>query len=254
MNINALLFDLNGVVYIDDTAIPGAAETIAYIEKKGIPHAFVTNNTRNSIASLEKKLSELGLPIDPDKIISPAKIAIDLLKSRNAKCFPVINDNILPDFKEFICYNTDAEYILIGDYGDNWDYKLYNTIFNMAMNGAKVIALHKGRFWQAKEGLRIDIGAYITGLEYAAGIEAEAVGKPEKAFFDAAVKGFYVDKSQIAMIGDDVISDIGGAQNCGLKGILVKTGKYRKEHVEKSGIKPDLTIDAVNNIIDALEL
>ena len=50
------------------------------------------------------------------------------------------------------------------------------------------------------------------------------------------------------MVGDDIVSDIGGAQFAGLKGVLVKTGKYRQEIAEKSSIIPDLTIDSVTSL------
>ena len=97
----------------------------------------------------------------------------------------------------------------------------------------------------AEKGLTLDIGAFVTGLEYATGTTATVIGKPSEDFFRLAVEDMGISPDRAAMVGDDIISDVGGAQFAGMAGILVRTGKYRPEIANRSEIKPDLTIDSV---------
>lgn len=141
------------------------------------------------------------------------------------------------------------EAVLVGDIGEEWNYRILNEIFQKVKNGARLIALHKGKFWQTKEGLMLDIGAFVSGIEYATGVKAEIIGKPSEAFFNAALKMISAKASQTIMIGDDLDSDIGGAQACGIRGILVKTGKYRDGILKKSNISPDAVWENIGVLI-----
>ncbi|HEX2897844.1 MAG TPA: HAD-IA family hydrolase, partial [candidate division Zixibacteria bacterium] len=127
----------------------------------------------------------------------------------------------------------------------DWTYELLNKVFNMLITGSKMIALHKGKYWQTDLGLSLDIGVFVDGLEYVTGQTATVIGKPSKTFFQMALKDLGVKASKAAMIGDDLDNDIKGAQSAGLKAILVKTGKYREELVKKSKVKPDFVIDSI---------
>ena len=109
-----------------------------------------------------------------------------------------------------------------------------------------MIALHKGKFWQTEDGLQMDIGAFVAGLEYVTGQTATVIGKPSRTFFETALIDMGVKPARAAMIGDDIDSDIGGAQAAGMKGILVKTGKYREELVNKSSVKPNVVVDSIS--------
>jgi ribonucleotide monophosphatase NagD (HAD superfamily) len=115
-----------------------------------------------------------------------------------------------------------------------------------------VIALHKGKFWRANEGLKVDIGAFIAGLEYATGKEALVIGKPSPSFFQLALDDMALSAGDVAIIGDDIDADVGGGIASGLKGILVKTGKYREDYVSQCSVKPDWTLETINELIDLL--
>jgi HAD superfamily hydrolase (TIGR01458 family) len=122
------------------------------------------------------------------------------------------------------------------------------------MHGAKLITIHKNRFWQTEHGLQMDIGGFIDGLEYASGAKAMIIGKPSKDFFQIALDHMALQADQVAMIGDDIDADVGGAQQAGLKGILVRTGKYRQSYAEQSAVTPDLILDSVAKLPDALNI
>jgi HAD superfamily hydrolase (TIGR01458 family) len=125
---------------------------------------------------------------------------------------------------------------------------LLNEVFNGLMQGAKLIAIHKNRFWQTEHGLQMDIGGFIEGLEYASGSKAMIIGKPSAEFFQIALDDMGLKPEEAAIIGDDIDVDVGGGQQVGLMGILVKTGKYRQSYAESSPVTPDLIIDSIKNL------
>ena len=120
-----------------------------------------------------------------------------------------------------------------------------NDLMNLILEGTKLIALHKGTYFQSKKGLIIDSGAFIAGLEYSTQTNAIIVGKPQKTFFELATQNFDCKVDEIAMVGDDLINDIQGAQNMGYTSFLVKTGKFRSSIYRTSSISPDHLINSV---------
>lgn len=254
-SIKGILFDLDGVLYVGSRAIEGAAEAVGKIRASGMPCRFVTNTSTLSLASLQQKINALGFSISADEIISAPQATILYLKHQhNPVCRLLLADDVKKDFKELRQSDTDANYIVIGDIGDAWSYALLNEVFNCLMHGAKLIAIHKNRFWQTELGLQMDIGGFIDGLEYASGVKAMIIGKPSLDFFKIALDDMGLNPDEVAIIGDDIDVDVGGGQQAGLKGILVKTGKYRQSYAEASTIKPDLLIDSIADLPAALGL
>lgn len=249
-----ILFDLDGVLYVSSSTIDGAIEAIQKIRTSGMPCRFVTNTSTLSLASLHKKIQQLGFSIPENEIISAPQAALLYLRQlQDPVCRFLLANDVKKDFAEFRQSNTEAEYIVIGDIGNAWSYDLLNEVFNCLMHGAKLIAIHKNRFWQTEYGLQMDIGGFVDGLEYASGTKAMIIGKPSKDFFQIALDHMGLQANQAAMIGDDIDADIGGAQQAGLQGILVKTGKYRKSYADLSAITPDLIIDSVAALPEVLQ-
>ena len=141
-----------------------------------------------------------------------------------------------------------VEAVIVGDAGDNFSYERMNCAFRLILEGASLIALEKDRYWMAKEGLVLSAGPFVSALEYATGNEAVVMGKPSRKFFELALDSMGAGVSDAAMIGDDVITDIGGAIRCGLKGILVRTGKFRPETLQAAEIKPTAVIPSIAHL------
>jgi HAD superfamily hydrolase (TIGR01458 family) len=251
--IRGILFDLDGVLYVGDQVIDGAVDTILYVKEQQITHRFVTNTTTQSRKALSQKLHALGFPIEPHDILSTPVAACEYLRQRQPRsCYFLVSEAVRDEFREFATSESSPDVVVIGDIGRIWSYDLVNHIFQMVMAGADLIALHKGKYWQTPEGLRVDIGAFIAGLEYVTGVEATVIGKPSPAFFQAAVHELDLPKDKIVMVGDDIYADVGGAQQCGIRGILVQTGKYRQEAVAASSIIPDATLDSIAHLVQYL--
>ena len=249
--IAGFIFDIDGVLYIGDRIIPGAVKAVEYLKSKGFPCRFTTNTTTKSLDNLHRKLINLGLPIEKNEIFSATTAAALFLRYKGSPtCFFLLSDDPMRDFAEFPVSESNPEYVVVGDVGKRWDYDLMNRVFNMMLNGAELIALHKGRYWQVEDGLRMDIGAFVAGLEYVTGKTATVIGKPSKAFFMFALENMKLSAHKVVMVGDDINNDIDGARKAGMKTILVKTGKYREKLIAKTDIKPDLIMSSVADLVN----
>jgi HAD superfamily hydrolase (TIGR01458 family) len=184
---------------------------------------------------------------------APAAAKDYLEKKGRPVCKLVVNDEVLGDFRAFTQSDSDARAVVIGDIGNAWTYDLLNTIFRLVMGGAELVALHRNKFWQTEAGLQMDIGAFVAALEYVTGKTARVMGKPSPEFFAAALSRVGLKPSEVAMIGDDIDTDIGAAQEQGMAGILVKTGKYREAYAQASKIQPDLVLDSIADLSELLE-
>ncbi|MFV1980474.1 MAG: TIGR01458 family HAD-type hydrolase, partial [Rhodothermia bacterium] len=251
--VRGLLVDLDGVLYVGDEVIPGAAESLERIKSAGYPIRGVTNTTTKSTATLGRRLASLGLPLAPDEIVNAPRAAVQYLRTLDSPTVRlVLSDDAASEFDEFAVAESGSEsrpdVIVIGDVGPAWDYRLLSELFGHLIEGAALVALHKGRYYQGPDGLILDIGGFVSALEYAASVEAVVIGKPSPRFFQLAVSDMGLEPDEVVMIGDDIESDVGGAQRAGLRGILVKTGKYRDHLVEKSAVMPDMIIESIADL------
>jgi HAD superfamily hydrolase (TIGR01458 family) len=253
--IKGILFDLDGVLHIGSRAIEGAVETVARIRDSGLSCRFVTNTSTLSLVSLQRKINALGFSVTTGELISaPQAARLFLQRQPDPICRFLLTDDVKEDFREFRQSDTDANHIVVGDIGDAWSYRLMNEVVHCLISGAKLIAIHKNRFWQTESGLQMDIGGFIEALEYASGVKAMVIGKPSPAFFQIAMDDMELTPAEAVIIGDDIDTDVGGGQQAGLKGILVKTGKYREAYTKASMIRPDLILDSVRDLAVALDL
>ncbi|MDG2397671.1 MAG: TIGR01458 family HAD-type hydrolase [Flavobacteriaceae bacterium] len=244
--IKAFLFDLDGVFYVKNKLIDGANETIHWLKKNKVKYKFITNNTTLSRRKLAIKMKKIGLDVKEEEFISANYAGVLLIKKMGLKsCRLILSSEGMDDYLQFNITNFNPEAIIIGDIGDCWSYDLMNDLMNQILEGSKLIALHKGRYFQTNNGLTIDIGAFIAGLEHATETNSIVVGKPNSTFFEMAIQSFSCLSDEIAMIGDDLINDIQGGNNMGFKTFLVKTGKYRENIFKNSLINPDFCIKSI---------
>ncbi len=249
MKYRGLLFDLDGVFHVSDRLLPGAVTTLELLRKRGVPFRIVTNTTTRSRASLVARMNAIGLPIlQSDLITAPYAALLHLQSLETPRCRFVVADDVRSEFYDFPDHEVSPQYIVLGDFEDQVSYALLNSIFNQLMSGAELIALHKGRFWETSQGLKVDLGLFVAGLEYTTGKKATVIGKPSPRIFELALKDLGLEASECAMIGDDLHNDVGGAQSAGLAGILIRTGKYRPQYESSPEVVPDLILDSLAQI------
>ena len=246
-----LLIDLDGVLYVGDKAIPGAAKAVQWLDKENIPYLFVTNTSSRPRSALVEKLARFGIDTDEKAIFSPPVAASQWIKAHVPG--PVALFVPQATKAEFNCLEefgpeteTGASSVVVGDLGEQWTFPVLNRAFRLLMAEPRptLVALGMTRYWRGADGFHLDVAPFVKALEHAAGCRAVVLGKPSKEFFDAGLKLLGCSATDAAMIGDDIVGDVQGAQRAGLKGMLVRTGKFRPQDLD-GDIKPDAVLDSI---------
>ena len=243
---NGLLIDLDGVIYNDSQVIPGALDTIRFLQDKNIPFRFLTNTTMKCRQSIQSKLMNLNIIVEKEQIFSAAYAAAEFIRrQKKQRCFLLLTEDAQKDYQGLAADSGDVDYVVVGDLADQYTFQVLNKAFNYLLQGARLIALQKNRFWLSDQGYTLDAGAFVALLEYAANCQAQVIGKPSVQFFEGALHDLHLSAGQVMMIGDDLETDIDGAANLGIRTCLVQTGKFRKEDFDRSIVKPDYILPSI---------
>ncbi|WP_455222234.1 TIGR01458 family HAD-type hydrolase [Kaarinaea lacus] len=248
--MKAILFDLDGVLYVGDQPIDGAAQTVDWCRKATIPYLFVTNTTSKPRAAIAAKLTAMGIFVAEQEILTPPVAAMQWLHENQLQRLSLFVSEITKhEFSSFTLIEDerqDVDAVIVGDMGEAWDFATLNRAFRFLMQpqSPPLLALGMTRYWRAEDGLRLDAGAYVSALQYAAGTAPVVLGKPASAFYHAALNQLGVEPGEAVMLGDDIKGDIDGAQHAGMKGILVRTGKFQESDLNQ-GIQPSAVINSI---------
>lgn len=249
--IDGLLIDIEGVFIRNTEVIPGAIEALHTLRARGIPYRFITNTTIYCRQTLVERLQAMGFPIEVEELFTATYAAARYLREQNAQSYyPLLLPDAQQEFAGLDVTEEKPEFVVMGDMGANFTYPRLNKALQAILNGARFIALHKQRTWRTEQGLYMDAGSFVVALEYAAEIKAEIMGKPSRAYFRMVLDDLGIAPERVAMIGDDIESDVRGAQLIGMKGWLVKSGRFRKEDLAR-GIWPDQVFESIADIVQA---
>jgi ribonucleotide monophosphatase NagD (HAD superfamily) len=228
-----------------------------------------------------ERLRRHDIDVRAEEVFTSVLAGAQWLRRRSIRVVaPYVAEEALADLAEFTLVGgmsrrtgADApQAVVVGDLGESWSHALLNEAFRHVMNGAQFVALQRGRYWLGPTGLEVDAGAYVAALEYATEKQAVVCGKPNTEFFLGAVaslKGEDLAAAAAAdgtrrggpsrqpdrvpgvvMVGDDLWSDVYGAQQAGLGGWLVRTGKFRTDVLAESDVRPDRVIESVAELVD----
>lgn len=255
--IDGLLVDIDGVLTVSWRALPGAASGLARLRDAGLPLRFVTNTTSASRAEIVERLGGAGFAVAIDEVLTaPAATAAWLAEHRpGARCHLLTSGDPRPDLTEarLVAPEEPADVVLLGGAGPEFGYEALNRALELLLDGAELVAMHANRYWRTVAGLQLDTGAYVAALERAAGVEAVVVGKPSPALFATGVAELAAAPERCAMVGDDLESDVLAAQHAGLRGVLVRTGKYHADALAAAlPDHPDRVVDDFGAVPDLL--
>ncbi len=247
--IRAVLLDLEGTLYEAGRPVEGASRALEVLARSGIPCSFVTNTTSRPRRALAAELSAMGLPAEPSRIFTAPAAGRALLLERGwRRADLLVKEAVLEDFAGV---EEDAEApdaVVLGDLGEDTTFAILNRAFRHILSGAAFVTLARNRYYRGKDGLLLDQGPFAAALEYATDREAILAGKPAPEFFARALDPLGVTPAEALVVGDDVESDIAGAQRAGMRGALVRTGKFRTEELARSGVSPDAVLDSVADL------
>ncbi len=255
-----MLIDIDGVLTVSWEPLEGAVEALQVIREAGLPVALLTNTTSRTRDRIARTLAERGLRVGPDDILTaPAATAAYLREHRpDAACLLLNSGDVTADLQGVrLVSGPDArpDVVVIGGAGPEFDYAALNGVFGHLQRGAELIAMHRNLYWRTDEGLQLDAGAFLLGLEAATGTEAVVLGKPAAEFFAAALRTLGVTADEAVMVGDDVEADVLGAQEHGVGGVLVRTGKFAPDaEGGVDGHRPQHVIDSIADLPGLLGL
>jgi HAD superfamily hydrolase (TIGR01458 family) len=253
----AILLDVDGVLHVSGAPIAGAAAAVRRLRADGHRIRFVSNTTTRSRAHIGDQLRLMGIEVEDDELQTTGLVAARALKGKRVLALTM--PGLLDDLEGLQLVGMNVEAVLLGgaDEGEEtgrvFSYLNLNRAFHELEAGADLYCLHKNRWWQTAEGARLDAGAFVAGLEYAADIEATVLGKPSNAYFAAALDALDAEAGLTWMVGDDLETDIVGAHKHGMKTLLVRTGKFRPDDVERSPVQPDGIVSSIAQLPDWLE-
>jgi len=255
--VRGLLLDISGVLRDGDHAIAGSLEAFQSLQKSGIPFRLVTNETQVTVLKTVEKLTNLGFTgVSTSSIFAPAPAVATHLKENSMRPYLLVHPNVLPEFEGIV--TSDPNCVVVGDAAEHFNYHRLNEAFRVLLRlrdekqSMQLYSLGKGRFYKEEDGLCLDLGPFTAALEYATGADAQIFGKPNPLFFHTALKDLKLSPDEVVMIGDDIVGDVGGAQGAGLRGVLVRTGKFRASDENHPTVKPDGIVDNLSQAVSLI--
>jgi HAD superfamily hydrolase (TIGR01458 family) len=252
----AILLDVDGVLHVSGRPIDGAGQAVNRLRQAGHRLRFVTNNTTRDRRTLAEEIRSFGVELEDDELQTTAHGAAHVLAGKRVLALTM--PAILEDLEGIEIVGEHAEAVLIGGADETPETNQVFSYMNLARAfaeleaGAELYCLHKNRWWQTARGPLLDSGAFVAGLEYAVGVEATVLGKPSAPYFAAALEALDADRELTWMVGDDIDTDVAGAQRFGLKTVLVRTGKFRGD-TQAWSVSPDAVLDSIAELPDFME-
>lgn len=222
---SCVFIDLSGTLHVGRTPLPGAIEAVQKLRRAGYRVRFVSNTSSKSRRYLQQVLGEIGFDIALDELFTAPLVVRRYLLKHNLRPYLLIHPDLAEEFADLPQQNPNA--VVVGCALEHFTYANLNQAFRLLKEGAQLIATGRTACFEGRDGLQLDGGPFVAALEYAAGTKALVLGKPSPDFFAAAREEFSCPLGRVTMIGDDARSDVGAALQAGMRGMLVRTGKYR---------------------------
>ncbi len=265
MAIGGVLFDIDGVLVTSWQPIPGAAQTLRVLADHQIACSYLTNTTTRTRAEIAAALTAAGMGVRPDEVITAAVLTAEYVRTHYpaARCLLVNSGDIAEDMPgvdvidSAVCERPalpeTPDVIVLGGAGPEYSHLTLSRVYEWMTQGVPVIAMHRSTAWNTADGLRIDTGMYLIGMEESSGRKAVAVGKPAPAGFEVAAARLGVEPDDMYMVGDDLNNDVLAAQVVGMTGVLVRTGKFRQETLDRwaadqFAMQPNHVVDSVADL------
>jgi HAD superfamily hydrolase (TIGR01458 family) len=253
----AILLDVDGVLHVSGEPIPGAVEAVSRLRRDGHRLRFVTNNSTRARANLAEELRSLGFELEDEELQTTPVAAARELGGR--RVYALVMSAIVPDLNGVELVGESADAVLLGGCDETIEPNQVFSHMNLArafseiQGGADLFCLHKNPWWQTARGPMLDGGAYVAALEFATGVDATLIGKPSASCFAAALAALDAEPELTWMVTDDLEQDVRGAQLFGMKTLLLRTGKFRPEDLERSPVVPDAVLSSMAHVPDWID-
>lgn len=247
--IKGIILDIDGVLELRGRVYPGAIETVEALRERDLALRFLTNSTMKSRASCAEKLRGVGFRVASNEVITASYAAATYLWEQEASsCWVLVDGEGIDEFEGLVQDTTNPEYVVIGDNRSQYSFERLNRALRLLLNGSKLVAMQGELLDQSIGETELNVGSWAGMLERAAGIKATYLGKPNPYVFQLTLNTLRLAKDQVVMVGDQVDTDIKGAQEFGIRSILLRTGEFREG--ELSIVEPDLICDSIPEVLE----
>lgn len=246
MKITGIISDLDGVTYRGQRAIESAVRAFQRWYDDGVPYAFVTNNSTKTPGSFAEKLTRMGIPAEPSKVVTSAQVAAQKAAQNvplGARVYVVGSKALQEEIEQqgLTVAETDVEAVVVG-LDRQFDFKKLRQAQTALLNGACFIGTNPDPMLPSDDGFEPGAGAILRAIETASGVSPTIVGKPKPDMVTRALEILGTDPATTYMIGDQIKTDIYAGQAAGLSTVYVKTG------VQEQGpfrVAPDITVETL---------
>jgi HAD superfamily hydrolase (TIGR01458 family) len=252
-----ILLDVDGVLHVSGSPIPGAVDAVAELRRAGHALRFVTNNSTRPRVRLAEELRAMGFRLEDAELQTPPRAAVRELAGK--RVLALVMSAIVPDLEGLELVGYDAEVVLVGGCDETVEPNQVFSYMNLARAfeeiqlGATLYCLHKNKWWQTSRGPMLDGGAFVAGLEYATDVEAVVLGRPSPSYFAAALDALDAEPERTWLVTDDVETDVGAGRLFGMQTAVVRTGKFRPDTLETTDPSPDIVVSSIAHFPALLE-
>jgi glycerol 3-phosphatase-2 len=249
LSFDGLIVDLDGVVWLGSKPVPGSVEALAALRARGVRLLFLTNDPRSSRSQYAERLAQLGVEVAEGEIVTSGRALAALLGEREGPgktAFVIGSPSLKAELAEvglrFLVGEAgrEAELVAVGGH-EGFDYAELRIATQAVRRGARLYAAGRDATFPMPDGPWPGTGAVLAAVETATGTRAVAAGKPEPFIFDLA-RSLLDGCRRVAIVGDNLESDIAGGKGAGLKTILVLTGTAAGEDLATAEVEPDLVL------------
>jgi 4-nitrophenyl phosphatase len=254
--INAILIDLDGVLYRGNTALPGASAFIAFLREQRIRFRLITNNATLTPQQYLAKFAGMNIHVEVEEVFTSALatgLYLDGQGARGESAYVIGEDGLRAALAGIEMRITDASprWVVVG-MDRNVTYSALATASLAVQRGARFVGSNPDLSFPNEAGLVPGAGALQGVITATTGVRPVVVGKPEPLMFELAMEGLGTTPDTTVMLGDRLDTDIAGAQSVGLASIMVLTGVSTRADLAESSVQPSLVVDDLPRLMDLL--
>lgn len=253
LGLQGLLVDLDGVTYRGETPLPGARELVPALQSLGIRHVFVTNNATLTPEQVARKLQGMGIPAQPEDIVTSAEAAASYLRAIAPPGTPVyvIGEEGLQEPIRRAGFTFQAErpsFVVVG-LDRQLTYERLAIACVAIRAGARFIATNADPAYPVDESWWPSAGAIVAALATATGQQPTVIGKPEPTLLRVALERIGVGPEAAAMVGDQIGTDVRAGRAAGMTTVLVS----EQDPPEEADPRPDLCVRDLADLLARLQ-
>jgi HAD superfamily hydrolase (TIGR01450 family) len=257
LHFDGLIVDLDGVVWVGSTVVPGSVAAIAELRARGVRLLFLTNDPRGSRAEYAARLSALGVPVGESEIVTSGSALASFVREREGAgttTFVIGSSSLKRELMQaglkLLARDAgrEAQVVAVGGH-DGFNYDELRIATQAVRRGARLYAAGRDATFPMPDGPWPGTGSVVAAVEVAGGKTAIAVGKPEPLIFDIA-RSLLEGCRRVAIVGDNLAADIAGGNRAGLTTILVLTGTSGRDDMANAEVIPDVVLPDLAALIE----